>query len=56
MSKWHKCSIASCLRIAKARGLCDGHYKRLRATGNLKQEVPIGLLRKRKLQAFWNAL
>ena len=41
MSKWKACSVAGCVRRAKARGLCEAHLNRLRNTGSIKPELPI---------------
>jgi hypothetical protein len=40
MSRWRRCTVAGCLRPAKARGLCDAHYNRSKHAG-LKPERPI---------------
>src|SRR4029077_3743602 len=30
MSRWRHCTVPGCLRPAKARGLCNAHYYRLK--------------------------
>jgi len=42
MSHWHKCRVATCIRPARYRGLCDAHWSRLKKIGRLNEEVPIG--------------
>jgi hypothetical protein len=42
MSRWVKCSVASCERPAEKRGLCGAHYGRLKRGGTLRPEEPIG--------------
>lgn len=37
-----KCSVSSCQHEARERGLCSGHAQRLRKTGKLSEEIPIG--------------
>jgi hypothetical protein len=42
VSRWTKCTVASCLRMARCRGLCEAHYKRLRyGKAGLAPERPI---------------
>jgi hypothetical protein len=41
--------VASCIRPAKAHGLCGAHYNRLRKTGNIKPEMPVRSLLRRRL-------
>ena len=41
MSKWKPCSVAGCLRRAKAHGICEAHLNRLRNTGSVKAELPL---------------
>lgn len=40
-STQYTCSVAGCNKRRKSRGLCNGHYERLRVTGELKPEVPL---------------
>ena len=46
VSRWQKCSVAGCLRPAKARALCDAHYNRTKHAG-LKPELPVRSLEPR---------
>jgi hypothetical protein len=48
MSRWRRCSVPSCLRPAKAHGLCGAHYERLRKSGNIKPELPVRSLARKK--------
>lgn len=43
-----KCSVDRCDRDAKERGLCHGHYQRLRRLGHVQAERPLG----RKTEGF----
>lgn len=36
------CSVESCDRPSKSKGLCSGHYERLRLTGSLRPGEPLG--------------
>lgn len=42
MSHWTKCSVATCIRPSRYRGLCDAHWSRLKTGGKLQEDVPIG--------------
>lgn len=37
-----KCSVKNCERPVDSFGLCDAHYQRLRRTGDIQPERPIG--------------
>jgi hypothetical protein len=41
VSKWKACSVAGCLRQAKARGLCQPHLDRLRHMGSVQADRPV---------------
>ena len=43
-----ECSVAGCERATFARGWCAAHYYRVRNTGDLRAEVPIGATTVRK--------
>jgi hypothetical protein len=47
MSRWQRCQVQGCLRVAKVRGLCDAHYKRLRKSGSVQAEQPVRSLMRR---------
>jgi hypothetical protein len=49
MSRWRRCSVASCIRPAKAHGLCGAHYNRLRNQGSIKAEMPVRSLARKKI-------
>jgi hypothetical protein len=43
VSRWRRCRVPSCLRIARCRGLCDAHYKRAKYYKcGLDPQRPIG--------------
>jgi hypothetical protein len=35
------CSVEACGRLQHSRGVCNGHYKRLKMWGELRPEVPL---------------
>lgn len=35
------CSVEGCERAAYAKGLCAGHYQRLRLKGEVQDDVPL---------------
>ena len=41
MSRWKKCAVETCCRVAEKKGLCTAHYARVLSTGSLRPEVPI---------------
>ena len=43
--------MSICDNQRKAKGLCNGHYERLRLTGNLQEDVPLGLKPKKSCTA-----
>ena len=48
MSKWIACSVAGCVRRARAHGLCEAHINRLRRIGSVQAERPVLLMNHRK--------
>lgn len=58
MSRWIKCGVPSCVRVARTKGLCEAHYKRARyCKCGLDPERPIGgyiKKREKRLAAGWH--
>ncbi len=39
-----KCSVTICSHPSRSRGLCSGHYARLRRSGSLNKNAPINIM------------
>lgn len=48
-----KCSVGICMKNAIAKGLCQGHYNRLKKTGDIMAEIPLSKSRPGSSNSNW---